>query len=100
MQEATRARGINDEISGDFHRRAMTGPAQAHTPGFLAAVDQHRLIPVGNAQLLRLANEIVIELRAEPMGIGNFCIRTCARQELMPAFYIWCEWLAKLMMVK
>src|SRR5260370_28426110 len=100
MQEPTQTRGIHHEISGDLDPFAMTGSAQAHPLGFLAALDQHRLIPVGHTQVLRLANQMVIEVRAKPMGVGNFFIRTCAHQELMPAFYIACEWPAKLMMVK
>jgi len=100
MQETPWPGGIDHKLRSDLHWPAVPGSGEAQADGFFTNFAQRGIIQISYAEIFCLGNQIVIEVRAIPMGIRDFFVGTCSDEKLIPMPGIRLERLSKLMMVE
>src|ERR1044071_472190 len=100
MQEAARTGSIDNEVGQELDWLIVPLSAQEHSMFLLGGSGELDFIEEIHAESLRLFDQVMIEVRAIPVGVGDFFVRTCPDQELTLTLRIWFEWPPKLVMIK
>ena len=87
--------GIKHEAGMEPHRLAVAPSRQCHTGRPLVEIRQLSLVEVLDAEPLRLVDQVVVEVGAKPVRVGDFIARAGGNEELTTALLIVAERLTK-----
>ena len=71
MEETARAGGINHKLSRELDWLATSGSSQEDAVFSLGHIGEFDLIQIRHSQGFRLLDEVPIEVRTIPMGVGD-----------------------------
>ena len=100
MQKTARAAGIHDETGGDFDFLSMAFAVEDDLVRVLHGFVQFDFVEIVDADFLRLANEVGIDIGAIPVRIGDPIVGAGGNEQLIAATRISSGALAGLMVIK
>ena len=100
MQEAARARCIDDQSRVETDWLALPMPFEPHHVSIVGKLIQVNFVDVINSERLRLTNQKMIEAGAIPVRIRDRIMRARRDQQLILPVQIWPRGLSQYMMMK
>ena len=95
VQPTARPGGIDHEAGVKPHRPAVSPAAKRHAVRLLVKTRQFSSVKILDAEPLRLVDQVVIEVGAKPVRVGDLVARAGSNEELVSPLLIVAERLAK-----